>query len=312
MNPTPLYGYLYAIISALLFGASTPAAKYLLGEIDPWILAGLLYLASGLGLLIIFLLRLFISKSSVMSRSHNKPPKQQWLKSSDWKWLLGASLFGGILAPVFLLYGLVNTPASVTSLLLNLESVFTALLAWIIFKEITDRKNIIAVSLIIMGSIIIAWKAWPNLNNLLGTIFISLACLFWAIDNNMIQKISRSDPVSIISIKSIIAGITNLILGFMIKGSLSITAIALVESAIIGIVCYGLSMLFFVLALRYIGASRTGAYYSLAPFIGVIFSVLFLKETLSLQILMSGILMALGVFLHMTEVFKHVLKRKML
>lgn len=293
-------GYLYAIVSAILFGASTPAAKYLLHEIDPWILAGLLYLSSGLGLLVIFLIRPLLTRYQRVSK----------FKVKDWKWLLGSSLFGGILAPVLLLFGLVKTPATVTSLLLTLESVFTALLAWIVFKEATDRKNVLAVLLIILGSIILAWKSWLILDHLLGTTLISLACLCWAIDNNMLLKISSSDPVMIISIKSIIAGITNLILGIMIKGTISLKPSLLVESAIIGLICYGLSMYFFILSLRHIGAARTGAYYSLAPFIGVALSALFLKEILSFQIILAGAIMAIGVSFHIIEVLEQKRRSK--
>lgn len=298
MKNISLTGYLHAITSAILFGVSIPAAKYLLGEIDPWILAGILYLSSGIGLFFIFILRHFLSISHNYSQ----------FKQSDWKWLIGSSLSGGVIAPILLLFGLEQLLASVTSLLLNLESVFTALLAWIVFNEIADRKTVIGVLLIIAGSFVLAWEAWTGDYNLFGTLLITLTCFFWAIDNNFLQKISYSDPVLIVLIRSFVAGFTNLTLGLLFGASFTINFTinlnALLASGIIGFVCYGLSMYFFILSLRQVGAAKAGAYYSLAPFIGAFFSIVFLNETVSMQFIIAGILMMLGVSLHMIQEFE--------
>lgn len=288
-------GYLYAILAAVLFGASTPAAKILLGKIDPLLLAGLLYLGSAIGLIIIFSIQA-ISKKEIL--------KEAPLKYRDWGWLGGAVLLGGIIGPVFLMVGLVRTSAASASLLLNLESVFTAFVAWFAFKEHTDRKIVLGMLSIVVGSFVLTWKGSFEYQNLSGPLLIAGACLCWAVDNNFTRKISSANPLQIAMIKSLIAGLTNTILAFIL-GAMLPNYLLLVSAGIVGFLGYGLSLLFFIFGLRYIGTARTGAYFSLAPFVGAGLAIVFLGEPISMQLIVASIFMGIGIWLHLTEYHSH-------
>lgn len=289
-------GYFYAIFSAVLFGASTPVAKLLLGKIDPWLLAGLFYFGSGVGIAIILMVKHILSNKKITETS---------LKKSDWKWLAAATISGGIIGPVLLMSGLVTAGAANASLLLILEGVFTAVIAWIIFKEHTDKKLIFGVFLIVVGSVLLSFKSGNNPVSIKSFLLISAACLAWAIDNNLTRNISSANPLHIVAIKSTIAGITNIILAITIGTVIPIHFSMMVISAFVGFIGYGLSLILFVLALRYIGTARTGAYFSLAPFIGAVCAILFLHEPLTWQITVAGLLMGAGVWFHITEYHEH-------
>ncbi|MBX7149560.1 DMT family transporter [bacterium] len=287
-------GYLYAILAAVLFGASTPASKFLLGQIDPWLLAGLLYFGSGIGLLIVFFFSFFTKKAT----------SEASLAGKDWNWLGGAIFFGGILAPVLLMNGLARTQASSASLLLNFEGVFTTLLAWFVFKEHFDRRIAWGMFFIILGGLAISWSGKPEWEELLGPLYIAAACLCWAIDNNLTRKISAQNPLHITLAKSVIAGLTNIGLAFLFGAKL-VSGNQMVLAGLVGFFGYGLSLICFVMALRHIGTSRTGAYFSIAPFVGSGISLLVFLQMPSLQFLLSGLLMGVGVWLHLTERHDH-------
>ncbi len=295
-NPYLNRGYAYAIFAGVLFGMSTPAAKLLLGQIEPWLLAGLLYLGSALGLLIICMIQALLNMASL---------KEASLKYKDWKWLIGAVMLGGVLGPVLLMVGLASSTASVTSLLLNLESVFTALTAWLIFKEHTDRKVAFGMFLTVLGSIILSWQGNFSFKNLLGPALIAGACLCWAIDNNLTRKISASNPLQIAMLKSFIAGLTNTTLA-IIWGAMLPNYLLLLSTSVVGFVGYGLSLLFFIFSLRYIGTARTGAYFSLAPFVGAGFSIIFLGDNITWQLVMASLFMGMGIWLHLSEKHLHL------
>lgn len=288
-------GYYYAIFAAILFGASTPSAKTLIGQIHPWLLAGLLYLGSSFGLIII---------SSIRRYSSIQFLKEASLTKRDWKWLLIAVIFGGILSPVLLMLGLARISGSVASLLLNLESVFTALIAWVIFKEFVDKRLVFGMLLIVIGSFILSWPGVPKVENFIGILFIAGSCLLWGIDNNVTRKISASDPLNIALVKCLIAGITNTCLAFLWIRVLPTPKIFIV-SIIVGFIGYGLSLYFYVLGLRYVGAARTGAYFSIAPFIGAILAIICLNESITIQFIFASILMWFGIYLHLTEHHEH-------
>ena len=288
-------GFFYALIAAFLFGASTPASKVLLSKTDPWLLAGLLYFGSGVGLLICFLLRSFIQE---------KTKQESPLSKKDVPWLLGSTFFGGFLAPVLLMQGLFRMPASSSSLLLNLEGVLTALTAWFVFKEHFDRRIMWGMGFILAGGVLLSWTPHPTFVNILGPFLIAGACLGWAIDNNFTRKISASDPLQIAMIKSLVAGASNLLLAFSL-GAILPKLIIIGVASFVGFFSYGFSLLCFILALRHIGTSRTGALFSTAPFAGMILSILFLGEPISGKLLLAGLLMGVGVWLHLTEKHSH-------
>lgn len=294
INPLPT-GVGIALLAAILFGASAPLAKLLLGEISPVMLAALLYLGSGLGLSLIRLAR----NKSTFATSEANLPREQWL------WLAGAIFFGGMLAPVLLMFGLQNTAASTASLLLNLEGVFTALLAWYVFRENFDQRILLGIIFIIGGGVLLSWHPGAGLRLSSGALFVVAACACWGIDNNLTQKVSSSDPFQVASIKGLMAGSVNLIIAITIGAHLPAFP-ALAGALALGFFSYGLSLTCFVLALRHIGTARTGAYFSIAPFVGVAFSLLVLHESVGTLLVIAGALMAIGVWLHLTEQHEHL------
>lgn len=282
---------LTALSAACLFGASTPFAKQLAGNMSPVLLAGLLFLGSGIGL--------GLAKIIKDKNWHSG------LLKSEWLWLFGAIIFGGILAPVLLMIGLIRMNAATTSLLLNLESVFTAVLAWIFFKEHTNKRMILGMSLIVAGVILLSWSKQTLPGNWIGFIAISTACLCWAIDNNLTRKISSADSLFIASSKGLVAGIVNISLAFAIGVALP-PWINISYALLIGFIGYGISLVLFVLALRGLGTARTAAYFSTAPFIGAAIAIVFFHESTSLLFWMAALLMGFGVWIHLTEYHDHV------
>jgi drug/metabolite transporter (DMT)-like permease len=283
-----------ALLAALLFGASTPFAKGLLAGASPQVLAGLLYLGSGLGLGTLWLWR-----------GRTGRAEEAALSRSDLPWLLGAIGFGGFLGPLLLLVGLSRTPASAASLFLNLEGVLTAILAWVVFRENVDRRIALGMVAIVAGGALLAWQGRLEWGGLLGPLAIAGACLCWAIDNNLTQKVSASDPLQIAALKGSTAGTVNLAIGLLMARSLpSLSRIG--EALVLGFFGYGLSLMLFVLALRSLGTARTGAYFSTAPFLGAILSVLLWREPVTVTLLGAGGLMAVGVWLHLTERHLHL------
>jgi drug/metabolite transporter (DMT)-like permease len=194
-------GVAAALGAAALFGVSTPLAKLLVRDINPWMLAGLLYLGSGLGLTIIRWWRLL--------QPDDQPPECH-LRRSDWPWLLAAIAVGGLAAPVLLMFGLTSTSASAASLLLNLEGVFTALLAWFLFREHYDRRIIGGMAAITAGAVLLAWTGTWSGTTLWGPLAVAAACLAWGLDNNLSLKVALCDPAQIGMIKGLAAGAVNL------------------------------------------------------------------------------------------------------
>ena len=286
-------GVPFAIGAAVAFGLSTPLAKMLLGSIDPWMMAGLLYLGSGLGLSIVIAIRKFRGRSASEAK----------LTSRDLPWLAGTVLFGGILGPVLLLFGLDLSDAASASLLLNLEAVFTLLLAWIVFGEHVDRRLFIGAVCIVAGALLLSWQgdvgklSW-------GAILVALACVSWAIDNNLTRKISGSDPFVLAAIKGLVAGGVNTALA-LYAGSQWPQLAHISGAMLLGFFSYGLGLVLFIFALRFLGTARTGAYYGTAPFVGAIFATVLLGTPLTAIILMAGALMALGAWFHLAEQHDH-------
>jgi len=284
-----------ALLSAGLFGLSTPAAKLLLSAVDPAILAGLLYCGAGVGVAILRRVRTPLATAG---------PPEAALEAKDIPWLGGAIVAGGIVGPVLLMLGLARTDATAASLLLTLEGVATALLAWFAFHEHFDRRIAVGMACLVAGAVILSWTGTPSISGVVGPLAIIGACVAWGIDNNLTRKVSLSDPLQIVELKGLIAGPTNLLLGLWAGGALPPpSTVALASLA--GFLGYGVSLIFFVLALRALGTARTGAYFSTAPFIGAVAAVLILREPLSLQLVAAGTFMAIGVWLHFTEAHNH-------
>lgn len=278
-------GGLLALAAAVLFGASTPAAKAIIAGVHPLMLAGLLYLGSGVGLT---LTKLIGRQSGVR------------LARADLPWLLGTVLFGGVLGPALLMIGLTRTAGSTASLLLTLEGVFTALLAWIVFREPFNKRIGLGMASIFAGAVLLALNAPSGHAGLLGALAIGGACLCWAIDNNCTSKIAHVEAPTLAAIKGMVAGVVNVSLALVVGAALP-TLGTVGVSALVGLLGYGVSLVLFVLALREVGAARAGAYFSTAPFIGAVAGLLVLREPWSVVLGVSGALMAFGVWLHLTE-----------
>jgi drug/metabolite transporter (DMT)-like permease len=282
-----------ALLSALLFGASTPLAKLLLGTVDPWLLAGLLYLGAGLGLAVVHLSR----------GALRLPVAEAALRRADLPWLAAVIVTGGILGPLLLMSGLVRTDAGSGSLLLNLEGLATMGMAWVVFRENVDRRLLLGASAILAGAVLLSWPG-DRVALDLGALLIAGACLAWGIDNNLTRKLSAADPVQIAMLKGLVAGTANLALALG-QGAALPEAGTLLVAGVVGFLGYGVSLALFVLALRHLGTARTGAYFSLAPFVGAALAVGLLGEPLTTRLLIAGALMALGLWLHLAERHEH-------
>lgn len=282
-------GIASALLAALLFGASTPFAKQLLAEVSPWLLAALLYLGSGIGLTL-FRILLRTPQASL-------PRNERW-------WFAGAIVSGGLIAPVLLMSGLTAMPASSASLLLNAESVFTALLAWVAFRENVDRKIVAGMAAIVAGAIVLSWPGSMRMNQLWPTLAVLGACFAWAIDNNFTRKVSLSDATWLASMKGFSAGSVNLLIAVTMGAALPAWS-AVGNALLLGSLAYGASLALFVVALRHLGTARTGAYFSVAPFFGALIAMPLLNEPVSLRFWVAGVLMAIGVWLHLTENHSH-------
>jgi drug/metabolite transporter (DMT)-like permease len=283
-----------ALIAAGLFGASTPFAKALVGEMPPLLLAGLLYAGSGVGL------SLWLIGRRILGRAGGDAA----LATQDIPWLAGAVLFGGVLGPALLMFGLQYSAAADASLLLNLESVLSAVIAWVVFRENVDRRIVLGMIAIVLGGVLLSWDPQAGRGVSWGALGIAGACLCWAIDNNLTRAVSSGDPVQIAAIKGGVAGAINVSLALMLGASLPSWR-PLLGAATIGLFGYGVSLVMFVLALRHLGTARTGAYFSTAPFVGASLSLLLLGESPTMMFWIAGGLMALGVWLHVSERHAH-------
>ncbi|MGC5223691.1 DMT family transporter [Micromonospora sp. DT81.3] len=277
-----------ALVSALLFGAGTPFAKLLLGDISPWLLAGLLYCGSGVGLGLLRLVR--------------RAPRVR-LGRGELLPLAGAVLTGGVVAPVLLMVGLSNMPASGASLLLNAEGVFTAVLAWFVFRENVDRRVALGMLAIVAGAVLISIPEGAELGSAWPALAVLGACLCWGLDNNLTRMIALNDATWLAAVKGLVAGPVNLVLAFALGASLPGTG-SLAAAMIVGFFAYGVSLALFIVGMRHVGTARAGAYFSVAPFFGALLAIL-LGEPVTWQLLAAGLLMALGVWLHLTERHGH-------
>lgn len=294
----PMRGVLYALLASVLFGLTTPFSKALLSQINPVLLAGLFYLGSGLGLTLYRL-------TDSLIRGKVDGALKPGLSRQDWKFLAGAIIAGGVIAPAMLMTGLVSIPAATVSLFLNLEGVFTALLAWVFFKEHYDLRILLGMLAIVAGGAVLAFSPGQQILPPPGILLVLGACLAWAIDNNLTRNVAHADPAQIASYKGMAAGLVNVALAIS-HGNRLPASVDLAYALLIGFLGYGVSLCLYVLGLRHIGTARTGAYFAIAPFIGALASFAFLSEPITVQIGLAGGLMALGLWLHLTEHHSHL------
>lgn len=270
-----------------------PVAKLLLATTEPWLAAGLLYCGAGIGLAAIRLAQ------HALSSGISEAP----LRTGDLPWIVAVVLFGGMLAPVLLMLGLARTTAATASLLLNLEALATMAIAWVVFREHVDRKLLIGAFCILVGAGLLSWQGRAVAFDS-GALLVAAACVAWGIDNNLTRKLSSADPLQIAMIKGLAAGSSNVVLSFAMGARLP----GLPETlafGVVGFLGYGVSLALFVAALRHLGVARTGAYFSLAPFVGAIVGVSVIGEPVGWELVIAGGLMGIGLYLHLAERHSH-------
>ncbi len=289
----------YAILAAILFGISAPLAKLLLAQVAPITMAGLLYTGSGGAAGLVLLLR----------KCRKDHLVEAPIEKHEISWLAGAVLAGGILAPILLMKGLSGTPASTAALLLNFESASTTFLAAILFHEAVGRRVWLSVGIITGASILLTWDQTTGWGFSWSALAILSACVLWGLDNNLTRHVSSRDPLTIVAIKGLGAGIFSLGFGLVLgEGFPSLsTAIA---AMLLGAICYGLSIVLFILAMRELGAARTGALFASAPFIGALISIPLFHETPGLQTFLAGFLLLTGTLILLREDHQHSHKHK--
>lgn len=293
-NHSPLWpGVPLAVGASALFGVTPPLSKLLLENVSPFMLAGLLYLGAGIGLALY----------RAVKRSGDAEAQEASLQRADLPWLAAAVSMGGIVGPVLLMFGLSMISASSGALLLNLEGLATMAIAWLVFKENVDRRLLLGAMAILAGAVLLTWQG-QGVDFNIGAFLIAGACLAWGIDNNLTRKISAADPTVITMIKGLVAGVVNIGLALALGASLP-TIPLIAASAVLGLFGVGVSLVMFILALRHLGTARTGAYFSLAPFIGAVLALLLLREPFTYNLLIAGVLMGLGLWLHLSERHAH-------
>lgn len=282
-----------ALTSAILFGASAPFAKLILGSVDAQLLAGLLYLGAGIGLALVHGGRAALGL----------PAPEAPLRSTDMPWLVAVVFFGGFLGPLLLMMGLARTSATSGSLLLNLEGLATMLIAWSVFRENVDRRLMLGAFAILLGAAVLSWTG-DGVRLELGAGLIAAACLAWGIDNNLTRKLSAADPVVTATIKGLAAGTANVAMALLLGAKLP-PPTTMGAAAVVGFLGVGVSLVLFMLALRHLGAARTGAYFSFSPFIGAVIAVALIGDPVTWQFVVAGILMGTGLWLHLAERHEH-------
>ena len=287
---------LTALLAAALFGATTPLAKVLLGAISPFMLAGLFYLGSGVGLGLTIAVRRFV-------RREPTPHDAARIRQSEIPWLAGAVVAGGVAGPALLMLGLASTPAATGSLLLNLEGVFTAVIAWVVFRENVDLQVFLGMVAIVAGGVLLSWTGGAA-GVPVGALLVAGACLCWAIDNNLTRKVSTNDAMVIACLKGLVAGPVNLLIAHW-SGAALPSAGQAAAAMVTGFAGYGVSLVLFVVALRNLGTARTGAYFSVAPLFGVALSLALWPAMPPIVFWCAAVLMAIGVGLHLRERHEH-------
>ncbi len=275
---------LFAVAAATLFGISTPFAKILVEDVEPIALAGLLYLGAFAGLTIYFL----------TGKALGRGPAGQPLERKDVPWLAGATFSGGFVAPICLMTGLTLTTGFAASLMLNLEGLATAVIAYLFFRENLGWRLGVAVACMTAAGILLSWDSSTSALTLSGPLLLLAAGIAWGVDNNLTRQISGKNPVQISQIKGLVAGSASvsvaLLLGFRIPIN-----VGLLFALILGAISYGASLVFFIQALQGLGASRTGTFFSLGPFVGAAASIVLLRDWLGWVMLPAAVLMLVGV-----------------
>lgn len=275
----------FAIIAAALYAINIPFSKLLTAYVNPTMMAGFLYLGAGVGMF------LYTSISSLLGKRVVKEP----LTKKEMPYTI-AMIFLDIVAPILLMNGLVITSSANATLLNNFEIVATSIIALVIFKEAVSKRLWFAIALVTLSSIILSFEGFESFTFNIGSLMVLGATICWGFENNCTNKLSNKSSEEIVIIKGIFSGLGSLIAALIIREEIpTLLHIGLV--LLLGFVSYGLSINFYISAQKYIGAAKTSAYYSIAPFLGVIFSLLLLRERPQIQFYVALIIMILATIL---------------
>lgn len=281
---------LLALASAVLFGLSTPLNKALLGETAPITLAGLLYLGTA-----------FVLAPVVYKQRMGVKRKNETSQASIF-YLVGAVVFGGILGPIFLLLGLQLTLAGSVALLINLETVATAIIAVLFFREHLGKKTWLANLGVFLSGIILSFSGgWEGF---IGSVLVVIASICWGIDNNLTAKIDGLSPATSTFVKGLGAGPFNLALGLLLTGHVPAIHLILV-GMVVGAFSYGISIVLYITAAQEMGASRSQMIFASAPFWGLFFSIVFLREAFLLHQVVATLLLVTSLYLMFTDSHSH-------
>lgn len=271
-----------AILAAIFYAINIPLSKILMNYVGPTMMAAFLYLGAGIGLLIYSFICKLLGKAAI------KEP----LTKKELPYTV-AMIVLDIIAPILLMIGITKTNSANVSLLNNFEIVATSLIAFFIFKEVLSKRLIIAIIMVTLASIILGFEGEGSFTFNMGSLFVIAACTCWGFENNCTKMLSSKSPIEIVTIKGCFSGLGSLIIAFVIGEHIpNIVWIAAVLT--LGFVAYGLSINFYIMAQKELGAAKTSAYYSVAPFLGVAFSMIILNERPHLQFYIALVVMAIS------------------
>jgi drug/metabolite transporter (DMT)-like permease len=283
---------LYAVLAAICYGAGTPLSKPLLAVLSPYVMASLLYLGAGIGMLALRAARRKSARQREARLVRRELPYTAAMIALD------------VAAPVLLMLGLQRSNPATVSLLNNFEIVTTTMIAFMICKEAIGRRALFAIGLITIASVLLSVRDFGALSFSAGSIFVLLACLCWGIENNCTRKLSLRDPLQIVSVKGIGSGAGAMLVAAL-AGEFIFDAVCFLLALALGFVSYGLSICLYIQAQRELGAARTSAYYAYAPFIGVALSFVLFRESLPLTFWIALTVMLAGTWLIVFENHVH-------
>ena len=275
----------FAVLAATLYALNVPASKLLLRNAPPTLMAGFLYLGAGIGMGILGLIR----------KRTGQAKKEMRLARKDLPYTLGMIVLD-IAAPIFLMIGLKQTTAANASLLNNFEIVATSLIAMLFFREKISKQLWIAICLIILSSALLTVEDVGTFRFSSGSLFVLLAATCWGLENNCTRMLSHSDPLEVVIVKGLCSGVGSVIIGLAVGESFPVAGNILLI-LLLGFVAYGLSIYFYVYAQRDLGAAKTSAYYAVAPFIGVLLSLIIFREIPGIMFFIALGIMILGTWL---------------
>lgn len=283
-----------AILAAVLYGVNAPFAKLLLQEIPPALMAALMYLGAGLGMLVLNLIKA-VTKHKKLEASITKKETLP---------VIGMILLD-IAAPLLLMWGLNMTDASNASLLNNFEIVATSVIALLIYKEAVGKRMWLAIFLITAASFILSINDFSSFSFSAGSLLVLAACICWGFENNLTRVLSSKDPMQVVVLKGFGSGAGALIIAFMI-GKINAGILYILLALLLGFVAYGLSIFFYITAQRNLGAARTSVFYAAAPFVGVLASWIILGESISGSFLIALVIMITGTYFAISESHRHI------